>query len=151
MAEGRAAKAARVGITLSALGFCGVDDSVEPLMLAAISAQHPWVEWGVLFRDEKIGQPRYASFEWLRRLGEVNNSRAMRLAGHLCADHVGRLLQGDVSFVRKMHEEVDNSHTTDSASPSAQSHIFCEPPRLYPLAECVWCSRWNRSAFSASR
>ena len=95
-----------LSITLRALGFCGADDSVEPLMLSAISAQHPWVEWGVLFRGDKVGQPRYASFPWLERLGEVNSDREMRLAGHLCAVHVNDILKGDSSFVRKMHEEV---------------------------------------------
>ncbi|KAL1529648.1 hypothetical protein AB1Y20_000589 [Prymnesium parvum] len=93
-------------ITLSVLGFCGADDSVEPLMLSAISAQHPWVEWGILFREDKMGQPRYASFSWLKRLGEVNSARTMRLAGHLCGGHVSDLLRGDMEFVRRMHEEV---------------------------------------------
>ena len=97
-------------ITLSVLGFCGADDSVEPLMLAAISAQHPWVEWGVLFRNDKVGEPRYASLSWVERLGEINSGRTMRLAGHLCAGHVDELLQGDASFVRRMHEEVLFSH-----------------------------------------
>ena len=57
---------------LRVLGFCGADDSVEPTLLSAISAQHPWVEWGVLFREEKAGTPRYASRKWLERLGAAN-------------------------------------------------------------------------------
>jgi len=105
--DGRTLKRPREpAITLRYLGFCGVDDSVEPLMLAAISTQHPWVEWGVLFRNDKVGQPRYASFEWLERLGAVNGARTMRLAGHLCARHVDELLQGDTSFVQRMQAEV---------------------------------------------
>ena len=50
--------AAAPTINLRCLGFCGADDSVEPTLLAAISAQHPWVEWGVLFRKDKEGLPK---------------------------------------------------------------------------------------------
>ena len=101
-----AKRAREPAIKLRYLGFCGADDSVEPLMLAAISAQHPWVEWGVLFRDDKVGQPRYASFAWLERLGVVNTVRTMRLAGHLCGCYVDSILRGDVDFVQKMNAEV---------------------------------------------
>mgnify|MGYP006876835108 FL=1 len=44
--------------TLTCVGFCGPDDSVDPRLLAAISQRYPWVEWGILFRDDKEGQPR---------------------------------------------------------------------------------------------
>ena len=93
-------------VRLRCLGFCGADDSVEPGLLAAISAQHSWVEWGVLFRPDKEGLPRYASESWLKQLGTVNAARTMRLAGHLCSTRVDELLRGETKFVRQMHEQV---------------------------------------------
>jgi len=93
-------------ITLSCLGFCGADDSIDPWLLHAISCTHNWVEWGVLFREDKRGLPRYASTEWVARLAMANQARKMRLAGHLCSSRVDELLSGDSGFVRKMHEEV---------------------------------------------
>jgi phosphoribosylanthranilate isomerase len=93
-------------VHLRCVGFCGADDSVEPGLLAAISLRHPWVEWGVLFRKDKQGQPRYASPAWLKQLSEVNAERTMRLAGHLCSCRVDELLRGDTAFVRQMHEDV---------------------------------------------
>jgi hypothetical protein len=45
-------------MALRALGFCGVDDSTQPELLEMISARFPGVEWGVLFRPDKEGQPR---------------------------------------------------------------------------------------------
>jgi len=93
-------------IQLRCVGFCGADDTVAPSRLKEISDKHPWVEWGVLFRDEKAGLPRYASEKWLAELGKVNSARQMRLAGHLCATHVDELLRGDTSFVSKLHHEV---------------------------------------------
>uniref|UniRef100_A0A6T8MTK1 Xylose isomerase-like TIM barrel domain-containing protein n=1 Tax=Hemiselmis andersenii TaxID=464988 RepID=A0A6T8MTK1_HEMAN len=90
---------------LSMMGFCGADDSVDPRLLAAISARYDWVEWGVLFRDDKQGQPRFATFEWIEDLKTVNEDKRMGLAGHLCSKYAIDLLKGDASFVRKMHEE----------------------------------------------
>ena len=66
---------------LRCLGFCGADDTVKPAQLKAISDKHEWVEWGVLFRDEKRGLARFASDSWLTELSRVNSPRLMRLAG----------------------------------------------------------------------
>ena len=112
-------------IQLRCVGFCGADDTVDPAELKAISEQHGWVEWGVLFRPEKAGSPRFASDEWLKRLGQVNSAGRMRLAGHLCATHVDDLLRGDTSFVRKLHEVL-----RPPAGPSRHAHP--KPPAASP-------------------
>jgi hypothetical protein len=39
---------------LRKLGFCGVDDSVSPRMLGLICQSYPFVEFGVLFRPDKV-------------------------------------------------------------------------------------------------
>ena len=93
-------------ITLRCIGFCGADDSVEPGLLAAISAQHSWVEWGVLFREEKAGLPRFASSAWLERLGKANARRHMKLAAHLCSTRVDEILCGKTDFVKQLHNEM---------------------------------------------
>ena len=99
-------------LSLRCVGFCGVDDSVEPLLLRAVSLAHPWVEWGVLFRPELAGTPRYASEGWLAALAEANTAaadgsgRPMRLAGHLCASRVDELLRGDATFVSAVAKQV---------------------------------------------
>mmetsp|Transcript_3959 Transcript_3959/g.8741 ORF Transcript_3959/g.8741 Transcript_3959/m.8741 type:complete len:285 (+) Transcript_3959:248-1102(+) len=82
---------------LEALGFCGADDSVNPRLLALIGQNYPLVEWGVLFRPDKEGTPRYASKEWVARLSQIlkdNNSlgTTVRLAAHLCGSHVNDFL-----------------------------------------------------------
>ena len=55
-------------LKLRSMGFCGADDSVDARLLGAVSARFPWVEWGVLFREDKQGTPRFASFDWLEEL-----------------------------------------------------------------------------------
>jgi phosphoribosylanthranilate isomerase len=88
--------------TLRALGFCGADDSVHPNFLAVISHAFPLVEFGVLFRPDKQGQPRYASIEWVKQLSAVAARMAisgedkMKLAAHLCGSHVNDVLNGNV-------------------------------------------------------
>ena len=86
---------------LRALGFCGVDDSVSPRFLGAVSHLYPKVEFGVLFRPDKEGQPRYASPEWVQKLSSVaaKSNGKMKLAAHLCGSRVNEVLDGNDSFL----------------------------------------------------
>mmetsp|Transcript_14883 Transcript_14883/g.38417 ORF Transcript_14883/g.38417 Transcript_14883/m.38417 type:complete len:272 (+) Transcript_14883:52-867(+) len=130
---------------LRMLGFCGVDDSIEPKLLAAISGQHDWVEWGVLFRPDKAGLPRYASEDWLAQLGSVNAARTMHLAGHLCSSRVNELLRGDTDFVRRMNKDVGFTRFQINATKANGTDMS-----LFDTAErastCVACLR---AAFAA--
>jgi hypothetical protein len=56
---------------LEAIGFCGADDSANPRLLKLISDNYPLVEWGVLFRPDREGQPRYATEGWVSRLSRT--------------------------------------------------------------------------------
>lgn len=91
---------------LRAVGFCGVDESVTPLALAGYSCEHPWIEWGVLFRPDKEGTPRYPSMKWVQQLGDVKkkNNIDMRLAAHLCGERANELLRGEKGFIQQLQE-----------------------------------------------
>ena len=69
---------------------------MDPRLLLAVSRAYPWVEWGVLFRDDLAGTPRYASTKALADLKVVNDAagRPMRLAAHLCGPYCEAVLQG---------------------------------------------------------
>ena len=102
MTEQPAASQTRAKTTvLRALGFCGVDDSVSPRFLGAVSHLYPKVEFGVLFRHDKEGQPRYASPEWVQKLSSVaaKSNGKMKLAAHLCGSRVNEVLDGNDSFL----------------------------------------------------
>lgn len=91
---------------LRLLGLCGADDSVDPRLLMVLSQQYAWLEWGVLFRPDKEGEPRYASPEWVERLAAARREfggRA-RLAAHLCSTRVDEVLRGDASFCERLRE-----------------------------------------------
>jgi hypothetical protein len=90
---------------LRALGFCGIDDSISPSLLSLISRAYPLVEWGVLFRPDLEGTPRYASMGYVRdkllpAYKACNGS--MRLAAHLCGARVNEVLKGDDAFVGEL-------------------------------------------------
>eukprot|EP00977_Amphora_coffeiformis_P003998 scaffold798_cov162-Amphora_coffeaeformis.AAC.6 len=87
--------------TLRALGFCGADDSVHPRMLVLIAHAYPVVEFGVLFRPDKEGQPRYASTDWVKELAGIKPA-PMKLAAHLCGDRVNEVLSGDGAFLEQV-------------------------------------------------
>uniref|UniRef100_A0A7S0LTR1 Phosphoribosylanthranilate isomerase n=1 Tax=Cryptomonas curvata TaxID=233186 RepID=A0A7S0LTR1_9CRYP len=93
-----------LNLSLQCIGFCGVDDSVDPRLLAAVSQRYDWVEWGVLFRDDMQGKPRFATFEWLDDLNSINRSRFMKLAAHLCSKYITQLLNGDTTFVKFLRD-----------------------------------------------
>ena len=77
------------------LGFCGVDDSVPLSQLSELSAAHPWIEWGFLLRTDREGTPRYASRTRLQEIKEINRTKSLHLAAHLCGDFCLRVLEGD--------------------------------------------------------
>mmetsp|Transcript_8694 Transcript_8694/g.12099 ORF Transcript_8694/g.12099 Transcript_8694/m.12099 type:complete len:318 (+) Transcript_8694:115-1068(+) len=83
------------------MGFCGVDDSVSPQFLHLLSAAYPWIEWGMLFRSDLEGQPRYPTWEWTLSMAKPNTNGTMKLnlAGHLCANRCQEVLNGDFTFV----------------------------------------------------
>ncbi|CAK4084034.1 unnamed protein product [Aphanomyces euteiches] len=86
-------------MTLRAMGFCGADDSVDPKLLQLISKHYPWVEWGVLFRPDLEGTPRYATAGWVQRLSTVASETPMKLAAHLCSSRCQEILSGNWEFV----------------------------------------------------
>ena len=66
---------------LTALGFCGADDSVDPRELALYCNAYPFIEFGVLFRPDKEGTPRYASKAWVEKLMSISKSMNKSMAG----------------------------------------------------------------------
>jgi phosphoribosylanthranilate isomerase len=89
---------------LRALGFCGADDSVHPRILGLFSQAYPFVEFGVLFRPDKEGEPRYATTKWVEQLSQVaaKSGGKLKLAAHLCGTRVNEVLVGDDAFLTQI-------------------------------------------------
>lgn len=96
-------------VHLTALGFCGVDDSIHPHHLASFTHAYENVEFGVLFRPDKEGTPRYASAQWVQQLKSTVKSmkkenKDMRLAAHLCGTRVHEIFEGNNEFLHQLVE-----------------------------------------------
>ena len=140
-------------IRLRAMGFCGVDDSVSPELLQLISMRYQWVEWGVLFRSDLEGQPRYPTKKWIDRLSAAFSvsSGSMQLAGHLCADRCQAILAGDSSFVKhlftlgfrrvQVNATAANSVTVDSDKIS--EYVSNIKQCMRDVAEMEWIIQCN--------
>ncbi|GAX09348.1 hypothetical protein FisN_6Lh282 [Fistulifera solaris] len=92
---------------LRALGFCGADDSVHPHHLVVLAQAYPRVEFGVLFRPDLEGRPRYATTAWVERLSHAMASVScsnMKLAAHLCGSRVNDVLRGDTAFIEQLEK-----------------------------------------------
>ena len=89
---------------LRAVGFCGVDESVDPSLLALISLRYPAIEWGVLFRPDKAGEPRYPGAAWVDRLAShaAASAGGMALAGHLCGERAVEVIRNQSAFVERL-------------------------------------------------
>lgn len=86
------------------MGFCGLDDSCDPQLALLLSTKYPWIEWGILFRPDLEGTPRYATEGYVKRLSIINKESGspMRLAGHLCGQRCQEVIEGNWSFVEEL-------------------------------------------------
>ncbi len=77
---------------LTRVTITGADDKVDPQALVALSQEYPYVEWGILYSEKRVGRSRYPSDAWRARLGEV--SAGMHLSLHLCGANARAALAG---------------------------------------------------------
>jgi phosphoribosylanthranilate isomerase len=87
----------------------GADDRVDPSALADLSAEFPFVEWGILASKSRAGTPRYPTRGWMQRLDEaavrfatrsdVVFARRINLSLHLCGEYAREALSGSGMFV----------------------------------------------------
>lgn len=66
----------------------GADENTSFSFMKEISKTYPWVEWGVLFSESRLGEvPRYPGPEWMRELvSVVSETPGMNCSAHLCGN-----------------------------------------------------------------
>ena len=81
----------------------GADDSIEPIELAKLSREFPFVEWGILVSKNNGGTPRYPSLPWLQKLSELKQEFPdLKLSCHLCGSYVRDLVKGNDMVIQIM-------------------------------------------------
>jgi hypothetical protein len=126
---------------LSALGFCGADDSVHPHHLAVIAHAFPVVEFGVLFRPDREGTPRYASRAWIEVLGATarrmrDAGTPMKMAAHLCGSRVNKLLNGGAGATDLLEDVHNLGFTRVQINATAVNGV--DTSQLHEAAPNIW-------------
>jgi hypothetical protein len=81
----------------------GADDSIEPIELAKLSQEFPFVEWGILVSKNNYGTPRFPSLTWLQKLrGLKHDVKDLKLSCHLCGSFVRDLVKGNDMIIQIM-------------------------------------------------
>lgn len=75
--------------------FTGVDSESNLNELRAISEKFPFVEWGVLFSEERAGlENRYPSIDTISKFSEMATQFELNCAIHLCGSVALKYLKG---------------------------------------------------------
>lgn len=84
---------------LTRVTITGADNGVDPKELAALSAEFPFVEWGILLSAKRQGTPRYPGPGWLGSLERLAFAGSVALSAHACGQIARRIMGGDKHFV----------------------------------------------------
>lgn len=76
----------------------GADDAVGPEALGEISAQSPFIEWGILFSPSGEGLERFPTRQWRDKLSKVSLAKS----AHLCGKAVSQFIQGDAALMDEL-------------------------------------------------
>lgn len=90
-------------MSLTRVTISGADDGVDPAELARLSAEFPFVEWGILYSAKRNGEPRYPSLGWRVRLGKIETR--MQLSLHLCGQVARDVLEGDTELIGTVDDD----------------------------------------------
>jgi len=86
---------------LTGVTITGADDAVDPAELVNLSAEFPFVEWGILMSASRAGTARYPSRRWLMALEDwaaklvrTNDHVRLKLSAHFCGEIAREALAG---------------------------------------------------------
>jgi hypothetical protein len=82
---------------LTRVTITGADDQVPHQALVDLSAEYPFVEWGILMSSKRFGEPRYPRADWL--LGLSDTHLVERCSYHVCGALARRVMCGDPTMV----------------------------------------------------
>jgi hypothetical protein len=86
-------------LPLRRIGFCGLDSTIGDIKQLFDIGWPSWVEFGILFRPENEGKPRFPTMDELPKLLAQIRGRT-HLAAHLCSSRCQELLDGNVTFLQ---------------------------------------------------
>lgn len=73
----------------------GADDAVNPSDMVALSAEFPFLEWGILLSTKRQGTPRYPTMTPKWAEGLLALSESCQLSAHLCGELARNTAHGE--------------------------------------------------------
>lgn len=84
-------------MNLNRVTITGADNDTDVKELLDLSAEFPFVEWGILVSERRVGSPRFPSNYWIDSLCVEINTR-YHMATHVCGQLVKDLLVGKLDW-----------------------------------------------------
>ena len=75
----------------------GADDKTNASEMKVLSNAYPYVEWAILFSQNKTKAPRYPSYDWVER--NLPQLMGCQLSAHLCGRWVDDAMKGELTFM----------------------------------------------------
>lgn len=72
---------------LDTVTITGIDDSVDRNDLYNLSDEYSFVEWGMLYYEEKMNRPRFPSWYWMTQFIH-HKPKYVKCSAHLCGKHI---------------------------------------------------------------
>lgn len=88
------------------LKYCtltGADNTINPKDLLVLSQKYPFVEWGILYSESKMGTGRYPTYEWIQALTDLlrlEENKDANFALHVC----GKAVKDWINVENKIEE-----------------------------------------------
>ena len=84
---------------LKTVTITGADDNINPVELASIAQDYPFVEFGILVSKNNFGNNRYPTIKWLNELAFYKQAYKLKLSIHLCGAYARDMIEGnDIAF-----------------------------------------------------
>lgn len=94
--------------TLTTVTITGADDNTDIAQLKELSAEFPFVEWGLLMSLKRTGlEPEYPSLRWLSEFGKTTCAKSVHLCGSLARNAYSDRLEQHLDMIHCIVGGVD--------------------------------------------
>ena len=125
-------------MNITKITLTGADNTTSQAELLSLVQQFPFVEFGILFSEKRIGEPRYPTSDWLKCLSHLNNANQnkIKLSAHLCHGFSHDVtVNGNISFMETLAESFGRIQLNFRDNDDVNIHVLNE--RLFEFhARC---------------
>lgn len=139
---------------LNRVTITGADDNTDIQQLLDLSAEFPFVEWGILVSKGQEGGFRFPSRQWITEFC-VRASKDMKVSMHVCGSWVRDMLVGELDWLvlpdcADLCQRVQiNTHGQPHVSTTGMLRSFLDNPHGFKEYIFQWDGVNNHLAYAA--